>query len=148
MSIKLRCAALAAFTGLACLSGPSFADDHAYTEGPVVNVTWIRTVDGKFDDYMKWLDTTWKQEEEAAKKAGYIVGYQVLMADPRGPDDADVILMITYKNWAALDGGLAKGDAIAKQIEGSVTAANQSQADRSKIRRVLGSANMQMAQLK
>ncbi len=114
----------------------------------MVNVTWIRTVDGKFDDYMKWLDTTWKQEEEAAKKAGYIVGYQVLMADPRGPDDADVILMITYKNWAALDGGLAKGDAIAKQIEGSVTAANQSQADRSKIRRVLGSANMQMAQLK
>jgi hypothetical protein len=148
MSIKLRCAALAAFSGLACLSGPSFADDHAYTEGPVINVTRIRTVDGKLDDYMKWLDTTWKQEEEAAKKAGYIVGYQVLLVDPRGPDDADVILMITYKNWAALDGGLAKGDAIAKQIEGSVAASNQAQADRSKIRRVLGSANMQVAQLK
>lgn len=148
MSIKLRCATLAAFAGFACLSGPSFADDHAYTEGPVINVTWIRTVDGKFDDYMKWLDTTWKQEEEAAKKAGYIIGYQVLMADPHSPDDADVILMITYKNWAALDGGLAKGDAIAKQIEGSVAAANQAQADRSKIRRVLGTANMQVAQLK
>jgi hypothetical protein len=148
MSIKLRLAACAAFAGLVCTSGAAFADDHAYTEGPVVNVTRIRTVDGKFDEYMKWLATTWKAEQEAAKKAGYIVGYEVLSAEARGPDDADLILVITYKNWAALDDGLAKGDAIAKQIEGSVAAANQAQGDRSKIRQVLGSSTMQVLQLK
>lgn len=108
----------------------------------------IRTVDGKFDEYMKWLGTTWKNEQEAAKKAGYIVSYQVLTVEPRGPDDADVLLMITYKNWAALDGALAKGDAIAKQFEGSVAAASQAQADRSKIRRVLGSTTIQVLDLK
>jgi hypothetical protein len=81
-------------------------------------------VDGHFDDYMKWLDTTWKQEEEAAKKAGYIISYEVLTVEPRGPDDPDILLVITSKNWAALDGATAKGDAIAKQIEGSVTAAS------------------------
>jgi hypothetical protein len=56
--------------------------------------------------------------------------------------------VITYKNWAALDDGLAKGDEISKQVEGSVSAANQSEADRSKIRRVLGTENMQVAKLK
>ena len=148
MSMKLRFAANAAFVCLACASVTAFADDHSYSEGPVINVSRIRTVDGKFDDYMKWLATTWKAEEEAAKKAGYILGYEVTTLESPGPDDPDILLMITYKNWAALDGALAKGDAIAKQIEGSVTAANQSQADRGKIRRVLGTYTMQVAVLK
>jgi hypothetical protein len=148
MSIKNQFAVMAAFAGLACMSVTAYADDHAYTEGSVVNVARIRTVDGHFDDYMKWLDTTWKQEEEAAKKAGYIISYEVLTVEPRGPDDPDILLVITSKNWAALDGATAKDDAIAKQIEGSVTAASQAQADRSKIRRVLGSSTMQILNLK
>lgn len=148
MSSKLKLIAAAAIIGLPCASGSAFADDHAYSEGPVVNVAMIRTVDGKFDDYLKWLDTTWKAEQEAAKKAGYIQSYEVLMANPQGPNDPDVLLVITYKNWAALDGALAKGDEISRQIEGSVSAANQSEADRSKIRTVLGSQTMQVAKLK
>jgi hypothetical protein len=148
MSIKHQFTACAAFAVLACASVSALADDHAFSEGSVVNVARIRTVDGKFDDYMKWIDTTWKKEQEAAKKAGYILSYQVLSVEPRGPDDADLLLMITYKNWAALDGALAKGDAIAKEVEGSVAAASQSQADRSKIRRVLGSSTMQVLDLK
>jgi hypothetical protein len=143
-----RFAAVAALIGLACTSVTALADDHPYSEGAVVNVSFIRTMDGKFDDYMKWISTTWKQEEEAAKKAGYILSYQVLTVEPRHPDDPDVILTITYKNWAALDGSIAKGDAIAKQIEGSLAAANQAQSDRNKIRRVLGSQTMQVLELK
>lgn len=148
MSNRLRLVSGAALAALACANVTAFADDHAYSEGPVVNVSMIRTVDGKFDDYMQWLDTTWKAEQEASKKAGYIQSYEVLTANPQGPNDPDVLLVITYKNWAALDGALAKGDQIAKQVEGSVSAANQSEADRSKIRRVLGSQTMQVATLK
>jgi len=148
MSSKLLLVAAASLVALPCASNSAFADDHAYSEGPIVTVTMIRTVDGKLDDYMQWLDTTWKAEQEAAKKAGYIQSYEVLTANPQGPNDADVLLVITYKNWAALDGGLAKGDAISKQVEGSVSAANQSEVDRSKIRRVLGTQTMQVATLK
>jgi hypothetical protein len=57
-------------------------------------------------------------------------------------------LIITYKNWAALDGALAKGDEISKQIEGSVSAASASQYDRAKIRRILGSETVQVLNLK
>jgi len=123
MSLKKQFAALAAFSGLTFTSFSALADDHAYTEGAVVNVSSIRTVDGKFDDYMKWVDTTWKTEREAAKKAGYLVSYQVITVEPRGPDDPDLYLVLTYRNWAALDGALAKGDQISKQFEGSVAAA-------------------------
>jgi hypothetical protein len=148
MSIKTLLSVSAAMATLATASVTAYADDHPYTEGPVVNVAKIRTVDGKFDDYMKWLDTTWKREQEAGKKSGWVVSYEVLTVEPRTPDDPDVILRITYKNWAALDGFAAKADAVAKEVEGSVTAANKSESDRSTIRRVLGSSTMQVLILK
>ena len=148
MSIANRLAACAA---LACLVGASaavFADDHAYSEGSVVNVARIRTVDGKFDDYMNWIDTKWKQQQEIGKKAGNILSYAVYHVQPRDAQDADLLLVITYKNWAALDGALARGDAIAKEVSGSVAAAAQAQVDRAKIRTVLGSENIQELILK
>jgi hypothetical protein len=148
MSTKQRLAAYAAFASLALTGVSALADDHPYTEGNVVNVSGIRTENGKFDEYMKYVDTTWKQEQEAAKKAGYIVSYEVLTAEPRTEHDPDIYLVVTYKNWAALDGSIEKGDAIAKQIEGSVAASNQGVVDRNKIRRVLGSQTMQVLNLK
>ncbi len=148
MKISIRIATYVALTALACTSVVAFADDHGYTEGQVVNVARIRTVDGKFDDYMKWLDTTWKAQQEAAKKAGYLVSYEVIAVEPRTPDDPDLLLITRYKNWAALDGALAKGDEIAKLVEGSVAASNQAQFARGSIRKILGSSTMQVLDLK
>jgi hypothetical protein len=148
MSIKLKLAAGAASLCLSMMGTAALADDHAFTEGTVSQVSSIRTIDGHFDDYMAWINTVWKKEQEAAKKAGYIVSYEVFMAQPRTENDPDLYLMITYKNYAALDGWIVKGDTISKQIEGSVAAANQSEADRGKIRRVLGSETIQTLNLK
>jgi hypothetical protein len=148
MNIKYKIAACAALVGLAVTSVAALADDHAYTEGPVVNVAAIRTEYGKFDDYMTYLDTTWKAEQEAAKKAGYITSYRVVTVEARGENDPDIYLVINYKNWAAFDGATAKADAIAKQVEGSLTKQNESAVGRGKIRRVLGSWTGQELDLK
>jgi hypothetical protein len=59
-----------------------------------------------------------------------------------------VLLVVYYKNWAALDGSIAKSDAISKLVDGSVTAANKGVVDRASIRRVLGSSTMQVLNLK
>ena len=50
MSSILKLTAYAMSLGLSLGSVAAVADDHAYTEGPVVNVSSIRTVNGKFDD--------------------------------------------------------------------------------------------------
>jgi hypothetical protein len=138
-SALLLCAPLATIT---------HADGRHYNDGPVVNVAAIRTVDGHFDDYIQWLATTWKKQEEAAKKAGLILSYRVLIVEARAPGDPDIYLVTEFKNWAALDGLGSKLDAVSAQIEGSVEKANQSEADRGKIRTVLGSQTMQTAELK
>jgi hypothetical protein len=126
----------------------AYADGRNYNDGPVLNVASIRTVDGHFDDYMQWLATTWKKQEEAAKKAGLITRYQVLVVEARGPHDPDIYLVTEFKNWAALDGLGSKLDNVSVQVEGSVEKSNQAEADRSKIRTVLGSQTMQVAELK
>jgi hypothetical protein len=143
-----RFCATAALLALATLSTTAFADGRDYNDGPVQNVTFIRTIDGHLDDYMHWLATTFKKQQEAAKAAGLITRYEVLLGQPHNPQDPDVILIIEYKNWAALDHLGGKLDQINAQVEGSVDAANKSEADRAKIRTVLGSENVQVAVLK
>ena len=147
MTIKKNLAAFAASLTLTFV-GAAVADEHPFTEGQVVNVSAIRTEYGKFDDYMKFLATTWKATQEASKKAGYITGYKVISVEARGENDPDIYLVIYYKNWAALDGATAKGDAISTQVEGSVAAANKGAVDRGKIRRILGSWTGQQLDLK
>jgi hypothetical protein len=148
MTIHKHFAALAAFVGVALTSFAAIAEDHPFTEGQVVQVSAIRTEYGKFDDYMKFLDTTWKATQEASKKAGYSTGYKVITVEARGENDPDIYLVVYFKNWAALDGATAKGDAIAAQVEGSVAAANKGAVDRGKMRRVLGSWTGQQLDLK
>jgi hypothetical protein len=148
MSIKNRIAVYAAAATLACLSFAALAEDHPYSEGQVVNVARIRTVDGHFDDYMKWLDTEWKRQQEIAKKLGYLVSYQVVSVEARTPEEPDLLLVTTYKNWAALDGALAKGDEITKEMGQTNEQSNKMQADRASIRKILGSSTMQVLDLK
>jgi hypothetical protein len=144
----IRFIACAATAGLALSSMAALADDHAYTEGPVVNVTAVRTEPGKFDDYMNFIDKVWKASQEAGKKTGDVLSYRVVTVEPRGENDPDLYLVVTYKNWATQDGATAKADAITKQIEGSLEAANKSTAERGKIRRILGSWTGQELDLK
>ncbi len=125
-----------------------YADGRDWNDGPVINVASIRTVDGHFDDYMHWLATTFKKQQEAAKKAGLITSYRVIVIEPRGPNEPDILLVTEYKNWAALDQLGGKLDQISTQVEGSAEAAAKSEADRAKIRTVLGSRTQQEALLK
>ena len=144
---RILCAAGAVLM-LGSLATVAYADGRDWTDGPVQNVSFIRTVDGHFDDYMHWLATIYKKQQEAAKAAGLITRYEVLVAQPHNPQDANIILVIEYKNWAAFDHLGGKLDQVSAKVEGSVEAANKSEADRAKIRTVLGSDNVQVAELK
>ena len=148
MRLTRRFCAFAALPAFAALTTSAWSDGRDWNDGPVVNVSAVRTVDGHFDDYMHWLATTWKQQEEAAKTAGLILSYDVLVVEARTPNDPDIYLVVRYKNWAALDNLGGKLDAVMSKIEGSVEKAHQSVAERDKIRTILGSETMQVAVLK
>jgi hypothetical protein len=140
--------ATAVLVGFSTLTSPAYADGKDWNDGPVINVASIRTADGHFDEYMHWLATTYKKQQEAAKKAGLITAYRVIVVEARGPNDPDILLVTEFKNWAALDHLGSKFDQVSAQIEGSVEAAAKSEAERTRIRTVLGARTEQEAILK
>ena len=93
-----------AFIAICALTAsPSFAQDN-YTEGNVRVVSFYRTKQGQFDEYMKYLRANFLPQQEEAKKQGLIVGYQVMLKTPTTADDWDVAIAILYKSFgAALD---------------------------------------------
>ena len=115
---------------------PAAAQDapRSYDNGPVWVVTSIQTKPGHFDDYMHFLDTQWKAEQEDSKKQGWVLDYKVLAsADPRD-NEPDLFLMVEYKNIAVMDTSLDVLDAQAKRLSGSLTAANKASVSRESIR--------------
>jgi hypothetical protein len=112
-------------------------DERAYTEGPVTEEDYIQVEYGHFEEYIDWLNSTWKPTMEAMKKAGLIIDYKVFRANPKSPDQPDMILWITYKNMAALDKGVEQ-EAVAKKVIGSTEVQNKARVSRNEYRKVLG----------
>jgi hypothetical protein len=148
ISCTRRFAATIALVCLSAFGTGALAQDRPYTEGPVVNVAGIRTAYGMTDEYMKYLAGPVEAGAGGAEEAGVILSYQVLAVEPRGENDPDIYLVITYKNWAALDGLVGRSDAATKQVWGSLEKSNESAVDRAKMRRVVGSTTMQVMNLK
>ena len=111
-------------------------NDRQYTDGPVTEVDYIQVEYGHFEEYIDWLNSTWKPTMEATKKAGLIIHYKVFSSSPPSPDHPDIILWITYKNMAALDKGVEE-EAVAKKVIGSTEVQNKARVARSEYRKVL-----------
>ena len=113
-----------------------------YSYGPVTEVDYIHVEYGHFDEYMKWVTSTWAPTMEAAKKAGLIVGYKVFQASPKSPDDANVYLEITFKNLAAYAGDIGDQaeafEAVTEKVICNSVCQDQARVHRNEIRKVLG----------
>lgn len=134
---------LAATALLFALASVHAQEARPYSEGPVTNISYIKIKPGMFDAYMKWLATDRKNLMEEYKKAGLIIGWKIYSAQARTPREADVILTVTYKNWAAFDGLADKEEPIAAKLQGSNDKQNQAAISREQMREVLGSETVQ-----
>jgi len=133
---------------LASMAGAATAAERSYTEGPVVNVSSIRTEPGMFDEYMKYLAGPYKQMMEAQKAAGIILDYKVYSVTPRSPDDPDIYLLTTYKNMAALDGLTDRVEPIQQKMFGDMAARSARTIERGKLRSLVGSQQLRRLELK
>ena len=113
-------------------------DERQYTDGPVTEVDSLQVEYGHFEEYVDWLNSTWKPTMEAMKKAGLIIDYKVFRLTPKSPDQPNIYLWITYKNAAAaLDKGVELED-VAKKVICSTECQNKARVARSEYRKVLG----------
>ena len=121
----------------------SIAQDKAYKEGTVWSVSFIKVKPGMFDVYMRDLAVQRKKLMDEAKKQGLIVSERMFSGSASGRDDWDLMLMVEYKNWAALDGLSDKFDALALKLVGSEEKQVQMMVKRTEVREILGEKTLQ-----
>jgi hypothetical protein len=123
---------------LASFAAAGLAQDvKTYKEGPVTELSYIKIKPGKFDEYMKYLGTSYRALLEANKKAGLITGYAVYSTQARSPQEPDLILAVTYANMAALD-KIDEAESVAAKLLGPSSVQNKEYAARESMREVLG----------
>lgn len=140
MKISIRTlGVLAGVFAFCAVIGTAQAVDRPYTEGTVSVVSSVRTLPGQYDNYMKYLATTYKALMEEQKALGNILGWRVYTAMPRTPEDPNLILVVTYKNFAALDGLMDKTDAAMAKVIGDQAARDNAMVARNNMRTQVGS---------
>jgi hypothetical protein len=96
------------FLAIICFPRINSAQDLPYTEGSVWDITFVRTKPGMDLDYLKSLAAEWQKQNVELKKQGVILSYKILSGSPANQEDWDLMLMVEYKNMAALDGIVQK----------------------------------------
>lgn len=110
-----------------------------YHDGPVWEIAFIKTKAGMEDRYMRYLADEWKREQEAMKKAGYILDYKVIVTEAHGTQDFNVILMTEFKDLASMEANGDKSEALGQQLSGGQAKIESGYQDRASYREVLAS---------
>lgn len=142
-TLALRSLAAAAVLTVLALSAPADgrAQEDPYEEGTVWGITFVRTTEGHFDDYMANLKAGWRAVMDDAMADGTVLSYMVLSQSPSDLHDWDLMLLVEYPNFAALDGLSDKMDAFAAQHIGATdTQRQQALISRGELRTILGNA--------
>jgi hypothetical protein len=120
------------------LPAQSVAQGLPYTEGSVWSVGFVKTIPGMTNDYYKNLADNWLKMNEAAKKEGLVLSYKVFYGPAANTEDWDIMLMIEYKNMAAMDGMAEKMEALSGKLLGSQDTRKVGAIKRNEIREILG----------
>jgi hypothetical protein len=144
---KLEIVALAALS-LGIASVCSAQSDAPYTEGPVWNVTMVKTKSDMTDQYLKDLAKTLKGTLEEAKKQNLVLDYKILLGNAATSQDFDILIMVESKNMATQDNAREKFDPIARKVVGTTDQQQAIQVKRLDIREIIGTKLMREITLK
>ncbi len=136
-----RAAVTAIAIGLLSLSAMGASAQIAprnYDYATVTQVTEIEVKPGQLNAYMHDLATGWRNSMEEGKRAGAILSYSIEQPlDPR-PGEANLVLVVVYKNLAAYDRPLADAEKSAPAQYGSLDKAHDMGMQRETVRKILG----------
>ena len=141
--VAVSAALMTAWSGLC-----SAQSDAPYTEGPVWEITMVKTKPGMDDEYLKGIAKTFKGSLDEAKKQNLILDYKILIGEAATPQDYNILLMVESQNMAALDNAREKFDPIERKVTGDPAAQVANATKRLNIREIMGAKLMREITLK
>ncbi len=132
----------------ATLASPATAQESSYKPGTVWEASRIDVLPGQLENYMDYLATTWKKNQEMAKVEGIVLDYHVLATNNARAGEPDLILIVEYKDYQTT----AQQEAFLKKVNAVMAMDNRKQAsangERGKMRELMGSIEYQELILK
>jgi hypothetical protein len=111
---------IALLTALLASLPPTLAAQEHFTLGPISRIILIDIKPGRASEFWTDLRRTVRPLFDEYKKQGLIEDYAVnLKNTTEGPQDWDVALILTFRNWAALDTFATRGDSVSMSYYGS-----------------------------
>ena len=134
-----RIAPLFAVVCLMFFALPLLAQSKPYHDGSVWQMQCIHVKAGMEDRYARYLAGDWKKEQEAMRKAGYLLSYKAISTEAHSPTDCTVILMSEYKDLATMEANAEKAEQLGEQLFGGTAKIEAGYVDRSSYRDIIGS---------
>lgn len=120
------------------LFGSAVAQDNTrnWNNGHVVVVTHVDTKTGMFNAYINDLNNVWRKFLEEQKKDGSVVAYGMYANSFAREGEPDLILTVTYRDWAAFDRGPDYFDELSKKLAGGPDKMRDAALDRDTLREI------------
>jgi hypothetical protein len=141
----LAVASLAAFG-----SNAVSAQDHerGWETGHIVQVTNVHIKDGMFNAYVNDLNNVWRKFLEEQMKDGSVIDYGMYSNPNSRKGEPDLILTVTYANWAAFDRGVEYFEDIGSKVLGSPDEMREANIDRGELREIGSTTVLQQIKFK
>lgn len=133
---------------LVATSGTVLAKDSSYTYGSVWEAHGIKVKSGQFENYMDHLAGTWKDSYEMGKEEGYVLDYHVLAATHPREGEADLVLVVEFKDFVTTAQRKAVWEKIQKKMSTDDRKSDKEYGDREVMRESLSSSQYQELNLK
>jgi hypothetical protein len=130
------------------LTTPAMAQESSYKPGPVWEVSDIDVLPGQGEAYLDYLATSWKKVQELGKAEGIVVDYHVLSNSNRRAGEADLFLIVIYRDYQTNAQQEAFGKKVNAMLAQDRRTAEAASAGRGKMREQIGSAELQELILK
>lgn len=114
------------------------AQDHTrgWEQGHVVQVTNVHIKDGMLNAYINDLNNVWRKFLEAQMEDGSVIDYGMYLNPNSRKGEPDLILTVTYANWAAFDLGVEYFEELGSEILGSTEDMRAANIDRGELREI------------
>ena len=138
----------AALLVAATMAVPAAAQEWPTKDGSVWVASRIDVLPGQQPAYLDYLATEWKKEMEWGKSQGYILSYRVMRTNHARHGEADIVLLIEYKDYASVADRAAIGQKFNAAMGTTGRQRAPANAEREKIRTSMGSTEYQELILK
>ena len=117
--------------------------EKVFERGTVWNVTMVKTEANMGEKYLEDLSRIWRKVMDEALAQGLILSYKILWGSAANPDDWDMLLLVEFKNFAALDVPDEAWDALSEKIFETEEEWLKANVKRSKLREIFGGKMLQ-----